>query len=72
MFEYTASIRKNNRQAGPDAPKAVEVLDMRDQTAVAKVTAFWGTDYLLLAKYEGNWKIRHVIWQTDPPKLAEQ
>ena len=29
--------------------KKVDVLDALDQTAVAKVTASWGTDYLLLA-----------------------
>ena len=33
-------------------------------TASAKLTAWWGTDYLLLARYEGRWMIRQVLWQT--------
>lgn len=37
--------------------------EVQDQTASAKVRAWWGTDYLLLGKYDGQWKILHVIWQ---------
>jgi hypothetical protein len=37
-----------------------------DQTASAKLTASWGIDYLLLAKYDGRWMITHVLWQTPP------
>jgi hypothetical protein len=47
--------------------KAVDVLDALDQTAVAKVTASWGVDYLLLGKYDGKWKISQIIWQSPPP-----
>lgn len=46
--------------------KRVEVLDVLDQTAVAKVTAQWGIDYMQLAKYDGQWKIINIIWQTHP------
>lgn len=46
--------------------KKVEVLDVLDQTAVAKVTAQWGIDYMQLAKYDGTWKIINIIWQTHP------
>ncbi len=46
--------------------KKVEVLDVLDQTAVAKVTAQWGIDYMQLAKYDGKWKIINIIWQTHP------
>jgi hypothetical protein len=48
--------------------KDVTVLDVLDQTAAAKVTASWGVDYLLLGKYEGNWKIVQILWQSPPPK----
>jgi hypothetical protein len=47
--------------------KKVEVLDALDQTAVAKVTASWGVDYLLLGKYDGTWKISQILWQSPPP-----
>ena len=48
--------------------KEVTVLDVLDQTAVAKVTANWGIDYMLLAKFEGRWKITQILWQSHPPK----
>lgn len=48
--------------------KEVAVLDVLDQTAVAKVTANWGIDYMLLAKFEGRWKITQILWQSHPPK----
>ena len=49
------------------APRKIEILDVLDQTAAAKLTAWWGTDYLLLAKYDGKWMISHVLWQSPPP-----
>lgn len=48
--------------------KEVAVLDMLNQTAVAKVTAQWGVDYMLLAKYDGTWKITQILWQSPPPR----
>jgi hypothetical protein len=48
--------------------KDVAVLDVLDQTAVAKVTAAWGIDYMLLGKYDGRWKIVEILWQSHPPK----
>ena len=48
--------------------KEVAVLDVLDQTAVAKVTAQWGIDYMLLAKYGDRWKITQIVWQSHPPK----
>lgn len=46
--------------------KKVEVLDVLDQTAVAKITASWGIDYMQLAKYDGRWKIINIVWQAHP------
>jgi hypothetical protein len=48
--------------------RQVDVLDVLDQTAVAKVTASWGIDYMLLGKYDGTWKINQIMWQSHPPK----
>ena len=48
--------------------KQVAVLEVLDQTAVAKVTAMWGIDYMLLGKYDGKWKIVQILWQSHPPK----
>jgi len=49
-----------------DAPKKVEILDLLDQTAVAKLTASWGIDTFQLAKFDGKWKILHIMWQSHP------
>ena len=48
--------------------KNVEILDMADQTAVVKITASWGIDYMLLGKYDGRWKISQILWQSPPPR----
>ena len=66
FLSYARSIKARNRPAPADAPKRVEIFDVQDQTASAKLTAWWGTDYLLLAKYEGRWMIIHVLWQSPP------
>jgi hypothetical protein len=50
--------------------KEVTVLDVLDQTAVAKVRAMWGIDYMLLGKYDGTWKIVQILWQSHPPKTT--
>ena len=42
------------------------IFDVQDQTASAKLTAWWGTDYLLLAKQKGRWMILDVLWQSPP------
>ena len=69
MIDYVAAVKKRNNPAAVEkAPKIVEVLDVLDKTAAAKCTAWWGTDYLLLAKLDGKWMITHVLWQSPPKK----
>lgn len=69
MKDYIAAVKKRNNPAAVEkAPKVVEVLDVQDKTAAAKCTAWWGTDYLLLAKLDGKWMITHVLWQSPPKK----
>ena len=65
---YANRVKANKRFAAPTAPKEITVFDVLDQTASAKLVAFWGVDYLLLAKQNGRWMITHVIWQTPPRK----
>ena len=62
-FAYANRVKAQNNQAPASAPKGVQVLDVMDQTAAAKLTAQWGIDYLLLARYDGRWMITHVLWQ---------
>src|SRR5690242_17218773 len=64
FFDYARRVKQTNRPAPPTAAKVVDLLDVQNQTAAAKLTAFWGTDYLLLGKYDGKWMISSVMWQS--------
>ena len=68
FLSYARGVKEKNRQAPATAPKEVIVFDVQDQTASGKVVAWWGTDYILLGKYDGKWMIRQVMWQTLPPR----
>jgi hypothetical protein len=69
MIDYVLRVKaKNDIAAAEKLYKKVEVLDYQDQTASAKVTAWWGTDYILLGKHSGKWMITHVLWQSPPLK----
>jgi len=66
-MDYAAMIHKRGASAKVETfPKKIEVFDVLDKTACAKLTAWWGTDYLLLTKTDGKWLITHVLWQSPP------
>ena len=54
-----------------DATWTIELYDVLDVTACAKLTAFWGIDYMLLAKEDGRWTIRQILWQSHPLEHGE-
>jgi hypothetical protein len=66
LLALAGKWNKDGKNVGPKSPYEAIVLDVSDQTAAAKVKAEWGFDYLLLAKYEGKWKIIQILWQSDP------
>ena len=66
MLDYATSVGKKKNPNVDKYVKKIEVLDYQDQTASAKLTAWWGTDYILLAKLNGKWMITHVLWQSPP------
>lgn len=68
FLSYVRNFRKNNRSTPATAPREVTVGEVNDQTATAKVVAWWGIDYLQLAKYDGKWMIVNVMWQSPPAK----
>ena len=45
------------------APKEINIFEIKDKIATAKLKALWGTDYFHLAKLDGRWQIVNVIWQ---------
>jgi len=64
ILGYARRFKARGRPTSPSAPKQVDLLDVQDQTASAKLTAWWGTDYVLLAKFDGQWMITSVLWQS--------
>ena len=67
FLQYANGVRTGRNKTPPGAPKDIVIYDVQDQTASAKLTAWWGTDYLLLARQDGRWMITHVLWQSPPP-----
>lgn len=68
MLEYAIKVKRKGASPNVEKfPKKVEVFDILDKTASAKITAWWGTDYLILVKNEGKWQISNIVWQSPPP-----
>ncbi len=70
VLGYAIRFKARGRPTSAAAPRTVELFEVQDQTASAKLTAWWGTDYLLLARYDGRWMISSVMWQSPPPKSS--
>ena len=68
LMKLTASWNKDGKR--DTSIKEVVVYDVQDQTASARISAMWGTDYMQLAKYDGRWQIINILWQAHPPKPA--
>lgn len=69
-LEFTANVRKTKRFAKPDDPKIVQVLGIGEKIAITKITVNWGMDYMLLAKNDGKWMIRQVLWEGPKPTFV--
>ncbi|AHG92948.1 hypothetical protein J421_5413 (plasmid) [Gemmatirosa kalamazoonensis] len=68
FMSYARGVREGRNHTPAGAAKEIALLDVQDQTASAKLTAWWGTDYLLLARHDGRWMITHVLWQSPPAR----
>ena len=66
FMAFARGVREGRNLPPAGAPKDIVLFDVQDQTASAKLTAWWGTDYLLLARQNGRWMITHVLWQALP------
>ena len=67
LYDMAGSWNKNGNVDPETAPKHIEILDLMDQTAVVKLSADWGIDYLNMAKKDGQWTIVNILWQSYPP-----
>lgn len=61
--DYALDVKAKNQFAPASAPKEVRIFEVAEHIAAAKVTAWWGIDYLLLSKEHGTWMIEEVIWE---------
>ncbi len=61
--KYARNVIEKKEFPNADAPKHVEVLDVMEHIACAKVTAWWGHDYMLLTKNGDKWMIEQVLWE---------
>ena len=62
-LDYAKKVMEKKSFTKAGAPKKVEVLDMMNTIASAKVTAWWGVDYILLSKQNNKWMIEQVLWE---------
>ena len=60
---YAKGVLEKKQQKGDDVIRKVEVFEIANHIASAKVIGFWGIDYMLLSKEEGKWMIEQVIWE---------
>ena len=68
LVDLTKNWNKSGTRANKQSVRTVEIFDIQDKTASAKVTAAWGTDYFHLAYIDNKWLIVNVLWQTPPVK----
>lgn len=64
-LQHTAATY-NHKGWIPDwAPEDIELFEVKDKVASAKIKAIWGFDYVLLSKTDmGRWQIDKVLWQS--------
>ena len=66
LHELAGNWNKDRHVEAATAVKKVELYEVLDKTASAKLTADWGIDYMQLAKLDGRWMIVNVLWQSPP------
>jgi hypothetical protein len=69
FMRFAQGVREGRNRPPEDPVREIVILDVQDQTACAKLIAWWGTDYLLLGREDGRWMITHVLWQSPPPGM---
>lgn len=62
-MDFVAKMKAEGRTRDENKIRNVQVLDIGNHIASAKVTATWGIDYVLLSKDNGKWMIEQVIWE---------
>lgn len=66
LYDLSASWNAKGNQVTKESPRDIEIYEVHDRTASAKLTAKWGIDFMHLSKVNGKWKIMNIIWQSEP------
>ena len=69
MFTELLELSDTSRQKGKMAQEArtdMLICDLGDQIATVKLTTWWGTDYLHLAKVQEHWMIVNLLRNVHP------
>lgn len=65
LHELAKTYNDGHSRFDPDTTAhEVVVFEVMDKTASARITAHWGVDYMHLAKVDGRWRIRNILWQS--------
>lgn len=64
-----AGSRNLEEQRGGPLPYEIELFEVCDKTACGKVTAVWGQDTFQLVHAGGEWRIHHILWQSEPGRI---
>ena len=62
-LDYAKNVLAKKNFAKPGSPKKVEILDVMNSIASAKVTSWRGVDYVLLSIKDEKWMIDQVLWE---------
>ena len=69
-FDELKALAEHYNQDGAVDPATAKrdilILDQLDQTAVVRLDAAWGIDFIELVRQGDKWMILNVIWQTYP------
>lgn len=68
LYDLSAKWNKKGNQVNDQSPKEIEIYEVHDRAASAKLTAKWGIDFMHLSKVDGRWKIMNIMWQSMPVK----
>jgi len=60
---FAAGVRAGRNRPPANAPKRVQIYDVQARIAAVRVDAWWGMDYLLMARQDDRWMITQVLWQ---------
>ena len=60
---FVTKMKADGNTKDENTYRAIEILDIGHHIASAKIIGWWGVDYALLSKDDGQWMIEQVIWE---------